>query len=120
MDGASGHKLYVGGGFAGSSSVSSPGIICWDGVSWRSVGGGLGPLSYAHSFVTKLAVYDDGHGPALYVAGDFGSAGGQPISYLAKWDGTSWSALGTGINGAVAGMVVWNDGSGSKLYVSGV
>jgi hypothetical protein len=55
----------------------------------------------------------------LYVAGQFGSAGGQPISHIAKWDGVTWSGLGTGLNGDVSALAVWNDGTGSKLYVSG-
>jgi hypothetical protein len=67
-----------------------------------------------------LAVYDDGNGQALYVAGNFGSAGGQPISRIAKWDGTNWSALGSGIDGMVQSMVVADDGSGTKkLLVAG-
>src|SRR5207302_484139 len=36
-------------------------------------------------------------------------------NYVAKWDGTSWSALGSGMNDAVHALAV----SGSDLYVGG-
>jgi hypothetical protein len=119
-DAGSGPELYVGGAFKGAGAVNTEGIIRWDGANWHMLGTGLGPLSHPHSYVYHMTVFDDGHGPALYVAGDFGTAGGQPISQLAKWDGTNWSALGSGFNGQVSSMAVWDDGSGSKLYVSGV
>jgi hypothetical protein len=35
----------------------------------------------------------------LYVGGNFSHAGGIEVNRIAKWDGTSWSALGDGIAG---------------------
>jgi hypothetical protein len=35
-------------------------------------------------------------GPALYAGGDFTTAGGGSANYLAKWNGASWSAMGSG------------------------
>jgi hypothetical protein len=60
-------------------------------------------------------VYDDGSGagPALYAAGQFTNAGGQPAGRIAKWDGASWSPLGSGINGTVYALAVYDDGSGA-------
>jgi hypothetical protein len=46
--------------------------------------------------VTSLAVFDDGSGPALYVAGAFPTAGGVEASNIAKWDGSRWSPLDIG------------------------
>ena len=48
--------------------------------------------------VHALAVFDDGGGPALYAGGDFTTAGGVAANRIAKWDGSSWSALGSGMN----------------------
>ena len=62
-----------------------------------------------------LAVFDDGNGPALYAGGFFNTAGGVPASDIAKWDGNSWSALGSGVSGGVRSLAV----SGSSLYVGG-
>jgi len=46
--------------------------------------------------VRALAVFDDGSGPALYAGGDFTTAGGVAANRIAKWNGSSWSQLGSG------------------------
>ena len=38
-------------------------------------------------------------GTNLYAGGYFTTAGGVPANYIAKWDGSAWSALGSGMNG---------------------
>ena len=42
-------------------------------------------------------------------------AGGGVANRIAKWDGSSWSALGSGMNDKVAALAV----SGSDLYAGG-
>jgi hypothetical protein len=71
--------------------------------------------------VQALAVFDDGGGPALWVAGDFWSVDGfaVPALNIAKWDGTSWSAVGTGMDSAVHALGVFDDGGGPALYAGG-
>jgi hypothetical protein len=64
-------------------------------------------------------VFDDGTGPALYVSGGFASAGGLPASNIAKWNGSSWSALGSGLDNSSTRLAVWDDGNGEALYVCG-
>ena len=51
----------------------------------------------------------------VYVGGYFTSAGGIDARYVAKWDGSKWSALGTGLDGAVRAIAV----IGTDLYVGG-
>ncbi|GAB4281217.1 MAG: hypothetical protein Kow0068_05690 [Marinilabiliales bacterium] len=51
----------------------------------------------------------------LYVAGDFSMAGSITVNNIAKWDGSSWSALGTGTNGPIYALCHWNN----KLYIGG-
>src|SRR5947208_8951489 len=51
----------------------------------------------------------------LYIAGSFSAVGDIVASYIAKWDGTRWSAIGSGIKGGVSSLAV----SGSDLYVGG-
>ncbi|MCP4246482.1 MAG: hypothetical protein GY778_05485, partial [bacterium] len=53
-------------------------------------------------------VYDDGSGPALYVGGEFTIAGDVFANNIARWDGTSWSPLGSGMNGQVRALTVYN------------
>src|SRR5262245_28757777 len=74
--------------------------------------------------VRALTVFDDGGGPALYAGGDFTTAGGVLASGIARWDGSSWSALGSGLtdfpgSAQVSALAVFDDGSGPALYVGG-
>src|SRR5262249_44912063 len=73
-----------------------------------------------HDFVQALTSWDDGHGPALYAGGSFTSAGGVAANRIAKWDGSSWSALGTGMNNSsVDALAVHDDGTGPALFAGG-
>jgi Tol biopolymer transport system component len=58
-------------------------------------------------------------GSDLYVGGGFSEAGGQPISGIARWNGSTWLPLGTlelnGVNGSVRALAV----NGSDLFVGG-
>ncbi len=51
----------------------------------------------------------------LYVGGGFTVAGSVVANRVAKWDGSSWSALGSGMNNTVHAPAV----SGSDLYAGG-
>jgi hypothetical protein len=64
--------------------------------------------------VEALAVGADG---TLYAGGRFTEAGGAPADYIARWDGTSWSALGSGMNDTVLALAVGPDGT---LYAGGL
>ncbi len=57
--------------------------------------------------------------PALYAGGTFAVAGGVPASRIAKWDGTQWSAIGSGMKNVVHQLTVFDDGSGPALYAGG-
>jgi hypothetical protein len=63
--------------------------------------------------------FDDGFGAALYVGGEFTSAGGIPASHIARWNGTAWSAVGSGLAGGVEALAVFDAGSGPQLYAGG-
>jgi len=40
----------------------------------------------------------------LVAGGDFTTAGGLPANRIAKWNGSEWSALGSGLNSLVSGL----------------
>src|SRR5262245_55766850 len=42
----------------------------------------------------------------LYVGGVFTTAGGVFATNIAKWNGSTWSAIGSGINGEVGALLV--------------
>jgi hypothetical protein len=106
---------YAGGSFTTAGGIPANRIARWDGTSWSSLGGGL------NSHVKALTVYDDGGGggPALYAGGSFTTAGGVAANYVARWDGTSWSGLGTGLNLSVQALAVYDDGGGPALFAGG-
>jgi hypothetical protein len=118
FDDGGGPALYAGGLFTFADGVPANGIARWDGSTWSSVGGGF-EMSGAEGAANALAVFDDGGGPALYAGGWFTSAGGVDASYIAKWDGTSWSPVGSGTNSPVVTLAVFDDGAGPALYAGG-
>ena len=121
FDDGTGHQLYVGGSFTLAASVpNTAGIARWNGTAWSEVGGGVA------GSCNVLLVYNDGTGEALYAGGTFFAAGGAAgTNYIAKWNGTAWSALAGGMSGGaiptrVNALAVFDDGGGSALFAGGV
>ncbi|HZJ70720.1 MAG TPA: hypothetical protein VFF36_07280, partial [Planctomycetota bacterium] len=90
----------------------------WDGSSWSALGDGVGG-SPAEDAVWTLASFDDGDGAALYAGGGLTTAGLQPASHVARWDGASWSALDSGVSNLVLALSVFDAGQGPSLFVGG-
>ncbi|HSU53578.1 MAG TPA: hypothetical protein VLT36_05935 [Candidatus Dormibacteraeota bacterium] len=108
----SGSNLYAGGWFMTAGGNSANNVAKWNGSSWSALGSGIGSGFYGDSSkVSALAVA----GNALYAGGNFTAAGGNPANYIAKWDGTSWTNLSSGVGGYVYALAV----AGSNLYVGG-
>ena len=112
-DDGAGPALYAAGDFTRAGGVPARGIARWNGQRWSAVGdpNAAGLDSYA----AALAVHDDGTGPALYVSGQFSSAGGVPANRIARWNGHTWSALGAGLT-LPGHLVSFDDGAGPALY----
>jgi hypothetical protein len=124
FDDGTGSKLYAAGDFKKAGGVPTQNVAAWDGASWSALGSGLDHNHHV-AIVTALAVYDDGHGTALYATGEFTNAGGMPVNNVAKWNGSTWSPLGGGIPfvfnyESVYSLAVFDDGAGPALYAGGV
>ncbi len=107
-------NLYIGGSFAIAGDVFATNIAKWDGNSWSALGSGVAAspnYPYYGGAVNALAV----SGTDLYVGGVFTTAGGIAATNVAKWDGSSWSVLGSGMNSNVLALAV----SGNDLYAGG-
>src|SRR5689334_10527566 len=74
--------------------------------TWSQVGNGG-----ADDWVYATTVYNGD----LIAAGKFTSIGGVYANRIARWDGIAWHPLGSGVNGKVWAMIVFN----GKLYVGG-
>ncbi|MCP4660417.1 MAG: hypothetical protein GY856_33870 [bacterium] len=120
-DDGGGEALYVGGDFRYAGGLTVRGTAKWDGTGWSALSDPTGTI-FDFS-VYALAVYDDGSGPALYAGGSFHYAEGVEWNNIAKWDGTQWSTLsgpaGTGTEGRVHALAVYDDGNGAALYAGG-
>ena len=118
FDDGAGPDLYVGGTFTRAGGLTTNRIARWTGSAWQSFGSGVSGGSSPQ--VRALTVFDDGSGAALYVGGLFTTAGASTtVNHIAKWNGSSWSALGTGMGSTVSALTVHDDGSGSALFAGG-
>jgi hypothetical protein len=111
--------LVVGGSFTSIGGTSAAGIARWDGSSWTALGTGLGGSSgnvvdNRFGGPAIRAILPLGNGD-LVVGGSFSTAGGTSIDNVAKWNGSSWSGFGSGINGPVEAIVL----SGSNIIAGG-
>ena len=105
-------NLYAGGFMTEAGATSVNNIAMWDGTNWFALDSGVtGESGWAS--VNALASYNG----ELYVGGSFDTVNGMPINCIAKWNGTAWSPVGSGIdaNGSVDAMTVYNN----ALYVGG-
>ncbi len=90
-------RLIATGAFTAAGGNPVGGIAQWVSGAWSGLGSGLsggtgGTAGHA------LAQY----GGQTYVGGNFTHAGGTPASAIARWNGSSWSALdGTQFTGAI-------------------
>src|SRR5690349_6598508 len=65
---------------------------------WNNLG--HGPTATSAAINGKVETYLP-VGNVLYVGGDFTNAGGLPnADHIAKWNGSSWSAIGGGLGDA--------------------
>ncbi len=121
-------ELFVGGFFERASGVLVHGIARWNGSTWAPLGAGVAG-SDSRPSVQSLTSFDvDGIGPLpprLFVGGSFTSAGGTSANGVASWDGLGFGALSTGVAAggsfpALRGFTSFDDGSGTKLYATGL
>lgn len=117
LDWGEGPQLVAVGDF-NSVSDSSLTTVCgavaaWNGLRWTSIGHGIDGLA------RNAVVFDDGEGPALYVAGQVQlNSGGDG---LLRWRDHQWQAVvgANQINGQLNVLEVFDDGTGPALYVGG-
>src|SRR5438876_486897 len=92
----------------GTGSSFSLAAAEFSDANWMSMGG----IPGANGPVYATVVDDLGN---LYIGGNFTIVGEVLANNIAKWNGTNWSALSFGVNGAVSALAV----SGSDLYAGG-
>ena len=105
--------VYVGGLFyylKNGTLVNN--IAHWNGTAWSTLddnGGAVG----VNDQVNDISVGSS----SIYVAGNFSTAGGQNVNYIAGWNwGThAWKALAGGVNNYVRSVATY----GNDVYIGG-
>jgi hypothetical protein len=115
-----GPELYAAGAFPdvlqGAGVVRANGVARRDGAGWHALGSSASDLE---GNVEDCQVWDDGQGTALFAAGRFERAGDQALARIARWDGATWSSLGSGLDGAVYDLALHDEGAGEALFAGG-
>jgi len=104
-------ELYVGGQFNNPGGSTHFGLLKWNGVSFDTLPGNY---LFGSSRIEAMAVYNN----ELYLGGAFcPNCGPVPSIFtcIAKWNGTTFTSVGTGCDNVVYSMAVYN----GNLYVGG-
>jgi trimeric autotransporter adhesin len=119
-------RVFFGGFFETLNGQPAGCVGMWDGTSVTPIVTSMPTLvqgaSSINPLVTAMVVHDDGMGGGrqLYIGGRFNNVDGQTILNVARWNGTTWSPVGTNLGNTIVtaevdAMVVWN----GDLYVGG-
>jgi trimeric autotransporter adhesin len=118
---ASAKNLYAAGEFWTAGGIFANDIAEWDGSAWSAlgpVGNGLDHGGYSYTKLSRFNITSvcglAASGTNIYAQGTFFTAGGIYAYDIAKWDGSAWSALGSGVAGSAIAV------SGMDVYVGGI
>lgn len=85
-------ELAVGGLFLRAGSLPVHNIAKWNGTAWSTMGEGFSDNSGTYG-VMSLGLYHN----ELIAGGGFTKTATTPMNSISKWNGTQWSALGSGV-----------------------
>lgn len=90
-------QLFAGGAFIEIGGVAANRVARWDGSAWHALGPGVTVNgSFGTPIVLALTLHPDGD---LLAGGHFTHAGALSTAHIARWDGTQWHAMGSGVGG---------------------
>jgi hypothetical protein len=127
FDDGTGPVLCVAGCFDSADGGPVTGLAGWDGSSWLPLGAPLLPrCDGCTPWVTAACSFDDGSGPALYIAGASFQAPGVPRPHSARLRNGQWEPAGDfyehhkeNADLIVHRLAVHDLGEGASLYAVG-
>src|SRR5437016_628427 len=99
--------------FYAFSETATPAATPFSDPNWVSMNGLPGTDLLPTDDAVVAAVADNAGN--LYIGGNFTLVGDVIANHIAKWNGTNWTALGSGTSDKVYALAV----SGNNLYVGG-
>ncbi len=106
-----GSDLYLGGSFLTAGPATVNRIAKWNGSTFSALGSGM-VTPFGTASVGTVAV----SGNKVYAGGSFSTAGGITVNHIAMWNGSAWSALGSGVSGGTVSAIAV---ASSGVYVGG-
>jgi len=104
-------NLFASGMFDHSGTMDVQNIAMWNGSVWSSIGN-IGGAMMGANIVTSMCTYSGN----LFIGGNFGTCASLPANNLAMWNSSTWSNIGTGMNGMVNSLAVYHN----QLYIAGL
>ncbi len=108
------NKLIATGGFVDVNGIPFNNIAAFDGSIWTGFDSGVGTMGTDSSGtfdVQQVLEYNN----KLIVGGFFTIAGSTPANAIALWNGSSWHAMGAGVDQYVSSFIEFN----GSVYVGG-
>ena len=94
-------NVYIGGNYTSAGGVADTIRICyWNHTTYVTLGD-------ANIIISAMATGLDGK---IYAGGDYTTIGGVACNRIAYWNGTAWTAMGTGAGNDVYGIAIGLDG----------
>lgn len=97
--------LLAGGGFGNIGGTSARRIARWNGTTWSSVGGGIDA-----GIVSRVRAITEMPNGDIVIGGWFTTAGTVSANKIARWNGVSWSALGSRLNSNCYALAALSNG----------
>lgn len=113
-DDGSGPALYAGGNFITSGGQALPYLVRWNGSTWSRVG-----TASPSGAILALASGTVAGANRLFIGGAFARIGEADHLFVAQWNGSTWSSLGSGVDQTVRTLTVLDVGAGPRLYAGG-
>ena len=99
------NDLLVGGSFRNIGGIQANRIARWNGTTWSTLGTGID-----QSIVSRVNAIVEMPNGDIVIGGWFSTAGSVSANKIARWNGSAWSPLGTGMDANVYALAALPNG----------